>query len=552
MREDARQPGPLGSVTTCVRTPRPMMQSHEDGISSVAMISLIALGLGCYLGWQTIDISPTLFPTPAPGVSPVLDRWAYVGTILLITLLALFAALTWKRGSLLRYRWLIALGALGPSAGTAILYISGWTSDDPLLAGVAAGRVLYGMSAAFVVLWGELLCRTKPSHTLACVAAGYGISFGFCLIEANLTPLAALTFRPILPLISGVILLALRHDLMSSVGARSIMDMASTPPLRAGKPPLRLFLGTGLFGAIFVATNHLSETKTEVSTELFTLIAGIGISIALVLIAMATKGMHENFSLLYRLITPLVIGCLLLTLVLQPGRQYYEALAIGLTWAFFRIFTWTLWGRMGACDPMRGACVFALGQICLTICSSIGEYICSIVNLEAVPLAAAASSIILAAVFASAFVMNEGSIARLLSARGAGASGAEPVTLNNALGAGEPLGGALAGMPGAPAVGTAPATGGTQGTSAAVTVFQLDVDAVTLEQLSRAVHDLGLSEREREISLLVLKRHDNGCICQEACITESTLRTHLRNIYGKTDTHSRSELIELMESRLMG
>ena len=43
-----------------------------------------------------------------------------------------------------------------------------------------------------------------------------------------------------------------------------------------------------------------------------------------------------------------------------------------------------------------------------------------------------------------------------------------------------------------------------------------------------------------------------GCICQEACITESTLRTHLRNIYGKTDTHSRSELIELMESRLMG
>ena len=24
--------------------------------------ALIAIGLGCYLGWQTIDISPTLFP----------------------------------------------------------------------------------------------------------------------------------------------------------------------------------------------------------------------------------------------------------------------------------------------------------------------------------------------------------------------------------------------------------------------------------------------------------------------------------------------------------
>ena len=43
-----------------------------------------------------------------------------------------------------------------------------------------------------------------------------------------------------------------------------------------------------------------------------------------------------------------------------------------------------------------------------------------------------------------------------------------------------------------------------------------------------------------------------GASARKPGITESTLRTHLRNIYGKTDTHSRSELIELMESRLMG
>ena len=31
---------------------------------SPAARMLMSIGIGCYLGWQTIDISPTLFPTP--------------------------------------------------------------------------------------------------------------------------------------------------------------------------------------------------------------------------------------------------------------------------------------------------------------------------------------------------------------------------------------------------------------------------------------------------------------------------------------------------------
>ena len=191
---------------------------------------------------------------------------------------------TWKRGSLLRYRWLIALGALGPSAGTAILYISGWTSDDPLLAGVSRTRPVWDERRLRRSLGRTALShQTFPHARLRRRRLRHIVWFLPNRSESNPTCSAHVSPHP--PSDLGGILLALRHDLMSSVGARSIMDMASTPPLRAGKPPLRLFLGTGLFGAIFVATNHLSETKTEVSTELFTLIAGIGISIALVLIA---------------------------------------------------------------------------------------------------------------------------------------------------------------------------------------------------------------------------------------------------------------------------
>lgn len=504
--------------------------------------ALIAIGLGCYLGWQTIDISPTLFPAPAPGVQDALVGWAYAGTALLVVLLAAFAAYAWRRGPLLRSPWIVALAALGPSVGTAVLYACGWLSDPASMPGVALGRTLAGTSAAFVVLWGELLCRTKPSHTLACVAAGYAVSFGICLIEANLSPLAALTLRPLLPLLSGAVLTILRHDLLP-IGAATppageamsngtgpntaVAAKPATPPASRTAPlPLRLSLGTGILGAIFVATNHLSETKTEVSTELYTLVAGIVVAAALVAIAIATRGMHGNFSLLYRLITPLVIGCLLLTLVLQPGRQYYEALAIGGTWAFFRIFTWTLWGRIGMRDPKGGACVFALGQICLTLCSTVGELLCSIVDLSAAPLAVAASAIIFVAVFTSAFVMDEGSVAKLVTARGEGAVDA----------------------PDSPGSGREGEDLDAADTTASQTPF--DANAVTLEHLAHAIADLGLSEREREIALLVLKRHDNRRICQEAYITESTLRTHLRNIYGKTGAHSRTGLIELLERRL--
>ena len=56
----------------------------------------------------------------------------------------------------------------------------------------------------------------------------------------------------------------------------------------------------------------------------------------------------------------------------------------------------------------------------------------------------------------------------------------------------------------------------------------------------------GLSGREIQIALLVLAGISNAGIASAACITESTLRTHLRNIYAKAGVHSHDELIDAM------
>lgn len=490
----------------------PMHGAHREFTFSPAARMLVSVGVGCYLGWQTIDISPSLFPAPLPGVDETLNTWGYIATCLLLFLLLAFASRARHNPNMLiKQRWTILVACMGPSLGTALLYIFGWTGIDAQLGGVVAGRLLFATSAGLVVLWGELLSFCGASHMLGCTAGGYGVSFGICLIEACLSPDAALVFRPILPLLSGAALLALRAEILKSCDTSETRGVSQiTFPIKA-LPNFKPFIATGALGAVFIATNHLSESKTTTSTEFYTLIAGICICLVAVVASRVTQGQIGSFSRLYRLITPLVIGCLLLILVLEPGSQHYEALAIGGAWAFFRIFTWTLWARIGEHDPRGGAFVFAVGQTALTTCSTASEILCSQLNLSSLPLVGTAAAIIGVTVLVSVFLLEDGNMVKRLEMEGA---------LNHV------------------------------GIETPDRAYTLNLSTITSEEMALACRGLGLSEREREISLLVLQGNGNAFICNTACITESTLRTHLRNIYAKTDTHSREELISLLEARV--
>lgn len=155
---------------------------------SPAARMLMSVGIGCYLGWQTIDISPTLFPAPLSGVRETLGIWGYAATTLLLFLLLVFAVSTHRKpGMLIERRWLISIACMGPALGTVLLYLCGWIGDEAHFVGVAIGRILFATSAGLVVLWGELLSSCGASHMLGCTAGGYGISFGICLIEACLS-----------------------------------------------------------------------------------------------------------------------------------------------------------------------------------------------------------------------------------------------------------------------------------------------------------------------------------------------------------------------------
>lgn len=476
------------------------MEPESKASSSVSARSLpaptfvmLACGLGLYLGWQTVGISPTLFPHPNAGVEQVLGSIGYYQTAIFLVLLVLLAAYVYKKGSLFKRKRLIILAALLTSASSVITYVCGWVLEVP--SGVIVGSLLSPSKALLFLLWAECLCRIRIKDMLLCVSLAYAVVFVLCLLVAGLKPNPALITHSVLPLASGAFLLILRSD--ATFFALRESQIYESKPLKG--LPLQLFIGIGMFGAIILFTNTLSESKSSATAELNTLLAGLVLSILIAVLA-ARRSEKLDLTFLYRMTAPLIIASVLIVLTLESGNQGYEAYIIGISWCFFRIFTWTLWGTIALRSRVPAACVFAVGQFALTACSTIAQFtVDNLIVIEDIPLPIMISAIIVLAVITSVFVISESDVRHFF---GKGKSTRQPDNTEEAY----------------------------------------------AHLVKHAASEYGLSLREEEVTELVIKGKNNTVIQEQLCITESTLRTHLRNIYGKTSVHSRQELIALLHS----
>ena len=59
----------------------------------------------------------------------------------------------------------------------------------------------------------------------------------------------------------------------------------------------------------------------------------------------------------------------------------------------------------------------------------------------------------------------------------------------------------------------------------------------------------GLTPREKEVLLLLLKGRSAPYIRNELCISESTVRTHIKHIHAKFGVERRQDLLSLIEER---
>lgn len=72
------------------------------------------------------------------------------------------------------------------------------------------------------------------------------------------------------------------------------------------------------------------------------------------------------------------------------------------------------------------------------------------------------------------------------------------------------------------------------------------------EIASRLFVEAGITERESEVIRLIAEGNSYKATAQQLHITEGTVQSHIKRIYGKLNVHSRQELIDLLHSQKSG
>ena len=67
------------------------------------------------------------------------------------------------------------------------------------------------------------------------------------------------------------------------------------------------------------------------------------------------------------------------------------------------------------------------------------------------------------------------------------------------------------------------------------------------DDLEAFASDYGLTRRKAEVVPYIYKGRSAKVIASIMCVSESTVRTHIRRIYEKTEVHSKQELIDLID-----
>lgn len=409
-----------------------------------------------------------------------------------------------------RRRAPLPVGTVSLAAGIALmaggaLWVAGARGGYAMAPMVAAVALLSGGRAWAVVVVGLSLAARPPAGVLVTVAGGVFLSYAaYIALDAALT-----SFAPILYALLPVLALAATAAL--AVRGRATLavapsELAPTNPASFPGPFNRLFVCIFLFEVAFGLS-----IQFDAGTVAWWLSAAPGTALLAVAVWCAVTRSKRREDALFRVAALLVVFGFLASSAQTAlfGIVAQEVLAVGSQ--TFSVLTWAVLALVAARNPTGG--ITALGQgFCA---SSLGATVG--VMLGQVPLVGDAfahdiRTAVLAAV-AAAFVgyvwmgLRGFSFSEVIQ-------GVKPVE---------------AVVPPAPEV-------------------QSDIE-VHCERLARTQ---GLTEREREVFVLLARGRNSGFIQEECRVTRNTAKTHIRHIYQKLQVHTQQELIDLVEGETEG
>ncbi|NTU89135.1 MAG: helix-turn-helix transcriptional regulator [Actinobacteria bacterium] len=462
---------------------------NEKSAFSTPATVVIVLGFACYLTCGMVELNPSLYAQPLPEAQAIIDAWSPVSWCLKLLVLFAFVVFSCRRGSLLGEKSLIFATGGVYSFGIALVYLCGWGSTV-IPVGLVIGQLCQAASLGFLVLWAELLCASNMRTILLLVAGSYVASFVLCLLLAEFSLVTFIFLTALLPVTSSLLLLSFHSEPKEQISPTPITSLKDLP--------YKEMLAIGIYGFAFLLANSISEARISVSVEQMTVIAGAVVSLFVIVVLSLIKGRFD-FTLFYRLVSPFLVVALLIVLLAENGFQQYESFALGGSWAFYKIITTTIWCVLAMNSTLPSGCVIAAGQIILTLCDRVETPVFWAIHYFGLPQGVVIAIVILVVLLASAFLLNERDFLR------------------------------------------------PQKNSPLVAQFDT-IDEFYTECINNAALRYNLSLREQELSRMVLQGLPSDEIRDKLCIAPGTYKTHMRNIYSKTEVHSRQEFVALLRN----
>lgn len=485
----------------------------------------VALGFGCFFAWQHALVS-LLFPPSAGMVFSPLACQSLA--CCLVSAVALLAFLKNKGTFAPRALHAVAAAAVVLGSAAAVLVGTGAAASAPWSHACAA--VIGCATAVMFYAWAEVVAGLdrglRAGTALAGIAVASALSYAIGL------PMSPLMYV-------GIVL----------VGACSLAGFVAAN-LRVRRPepaaplmfrPARthhfrwLFVAVMLYALVFGSVSgSTAEQASEATTRTFNMhMAAAMLAVSLVLfLLLAAVRRPVRLSTMGRFLTPVLALLFLLHILLGgSGNGWLPVLTLGF-WQLVQVFVLLSLVELAQSGYASLSFVFPLGWSFVSLGFTAGALFGQAVGLAFGNDEAAVQSVtvvlVIVAVVASS-ILAAAQYPQVSGAQVAGEGGAAP-------------GEGPAPTGGAPAAADASGGAGEGGRAPA------PADPIALA-CAELVKRNGLSGREEEVLELLARGNTRASIADRLCISENTVRVHVKNIYAKLHIHSKQQLIDMVDQR---
>lgn len=464
------------------------------------------LCFGFYMGWVMLTGHLSL---PSLGMVGQIDAFLLVMGATFLAVLLLGRRRIPSFSKQLRHTGIepvIATGGL--SVGSLVLVLISVLGLDgvPMVLG---GTILCGIGASLAVLeWGDFYASIGPKMTLACIGGSMSLT--------GLLELMALYFPQWFTYV-GLVL----FPLLIVFGANgSIAEPLCSVPIEQNASKRErvieahamprnfwyLIIGVSAFGCFFsVMTRLISNVagSSLFSTNLYLAIFGI-FGGALLLAGTVLFDRSFDLGFTWRPIVPFMVGAIALIPFLPVEMLFLSRVFVSSAWFAVRFLTLVVISSIvnlyGV--PVRRA--YCIGWIAITVPVALSTTVAGVfltdIVLSSTAVLAVSSIVIFLVILASTFLLNERNLTALSPVDGQGSVG----------------------------------------DTLAIDKTRSRCDAFALKH--------GLSDRQRDILILLAQGRGRTYAARELGISENTVRTHITNLYTKLGIHSKDELLDLLEA----